>query len=175
MKIRTFHINQSQCGYTLLELLLYIAIVGALLTSVTFFFGVTLDARVKNQTIVEVNEQGTALIDSITQTIRNSTSITAPTIGTSGASLTLVVPTGALSPTVFSLSSGIVQIKEGAGALTPLNSNKVQVSSLTFKNLSRASTPGSVQISFVMTRLNPNNKNEYDYQKTFTSTAELAW
>lgn len=175
MKLRSLFANQRQDGYTLIELLLYVALVGAVLTSVTFFFGVTLDARTKNQSILEVNEQGTAVMDIVTQTIRNSNSITVPTIGTSGASLTLVVPTGALSPTVFSLSSGAVQIKEGAGALAPLTSSKVQVSSLTFENVSRASTPGSVQVSFVVSRVNPNNRNEYDYQKTFTGTAELAW
>jgi len=175
MKILPHSFDQHQSGYTLIELLLYVAIVGAVLTSVTFFFGITLDARVKNQSILEVNEQGTAVMDAITQTIRNGNSITAPTIGTSGASLTLVVPTGTLSPTIFNLSSGAVQIKEGAAALVPVTSSKVVVSSLTFKNLSRASTPGTVQVSFVISRLNPNNKNEYDYQKTFVGTAEVAW
>jgi Tfp pilus assembly protein PilW len=321
-----------QRGYTLIELLLYVAIVGALLTSVTYFFGTVTDARVKNQTILEVNEQGAAVMDYITQTIRNATSVTAPAIGVSGASLTLVVPTGALSPTVFSMpgsttlgyngastatdssdsgsingtkfvasasgtistlnayvaspisaspndkgqmaiysgtaspgallassastaltgdawntfsispvsvtsgqtywlvynangvsttnnnlkshpgtanqsmykaqtfntwpaswtgtnqssefllygtivagGSPTVQVQEGAGAPVSLTDNDVVISGLSFKNLSRASTPGIVQASFTLSRLNPNNKNEYDYQKTFTATAEVTW
>jgi type II secretory pathway pseudopilin PulG len=329
-------IRYRQAGYTLIELLLYVVLVGALLTSVTYFFGTVVDARVKNQTILEVNDQGMAIMDSMTQTIRNATSVTSPTIGTSAASLTLAVPTGVLSPTVFSStggastilgyntagtstdtsdsnsmnatkftasatgtvstlnafigatiaaspnnqgqmaiysgatapttllassasvtltanawntfaispvsvtsgqvywlayntnglvaadndlkfhtgttnqstfhtqtfgtwpapwpasssqtteasmygtivsggSAGAMQIQEGAGAVVPLTNDKVQVSGLTFKNLSRAATPGSVQISFTLSRVNPSGKNEYDYQKTFTATAELAW
>jgi type II secretory pathway pseudopilin PulG len=322
----------QQRGYTLIELLLYVALVGGLLTAVTYFFSTAVDARVKNQTILEVNDQGVALMDTLTQTVRNATSITAPTTGLAGPSLTLAVPTGALSPTLFSpsgtalgynvdggnngalnsnfmnaskfvasstgtvstiyslmgstvaaspnnkgqmaiysgaaaptallassasttlsanswnafsiapvsVTSGqtywlayntnglagadnnlrnhtgttnqalfvgqtygtwpaswtgtaqstefstyamidsaavpsTVQMKEGTGALVPLTSNKVQVSGLTFKNLSRTSTPGAVQVSFTLSRVNPNGRNEYDYQKTFTTTAEVAW
>src|SRR5882672_5107308 len=88
----------GQKGYTLLELLLYTAIIGVLLTAVTAFFGTTVDARVKNQTIIEVNDQGTALMDAITQTVHNATSITTPATGTTAPGLTLVVPTGSLSP-----------------------------------------------------------------------------
>ncbi|HSX16947.1 MAG TPA: type II secretion system protein [Patescibacteria group bacterium] len=332
MKMRFSPSTTQQAGYTLIELLLYVAIIGTLLTAVVFFFSTTTDARVKNQTILEVNDQGTALMDSITQVVHNATSITAPSTGTSAPSLTLVVPTGTLSPTVFSLSGttlgystmgtttdssdsgsinatkfvasasgtvstlysfvgatvaaspnnkaqmaiysgtsspttllassasntlmanswnaftispvtvtsgqtywiayntnglvaadndlkdhtgttnqsmftsqtfgtwpaswtgtnqsiefsmyamidttatpGTVQIKEGAGALVSLTSNDVQLSGLTFKNLSRASTPGAVQISFVLSRVNPSNKTEFDYQRTFTTTAEVGW
>ncbi len=329
--IQLLRIKQHQHGYTLIELLLYVAIIGTLLTTVTYFFGTVVDARVKNQTIIEVNDQGAALMDYLTQTVRNATSITAPATGLSASSLTLVVPTGSLSPTVVSGSGatlgyatdgtatdtndsnsiqatkfvasttgtvstlygrvgtvgaspnnkaqmaiysgaaspttllassasttlvanswnafpitsvnitsgqtywlayntngiaaadnnlrnhtgttgqstwiaqtfgtwpnswtgspenleysmyasvdtastpGTVQVKEGAGALVPLTNNDVQVSGLLFKNLSRASTPGSIQISFTLSRVNPNNKNEYEYQKTFTSSAEVGW
>jgi len=323
--------HSAQAGFTLLELLLYVALVGGLLTLAISFYGTAIDARIKNQSIVEVNDQGTALMDHITQIIRSASSITSPTAGTSAASLTLVVPTGALSPTIFSLTgstlgyttigattdtddsnsmnatkftagatgtistlyayvsntlsaspnnlaqmaiysgttapttllassasvtltggawnafpinavnvtsgqtywlayntnglsisannlqldsgttnqsiftsqtfgswpaswtgtgqniqcsvyapidtggSTAAQIKEGSGSAVSLTNNLVQVSGLTFQNLSRPSTPGSVQVSFTVSRLNPNNRNEFNYQRTFTGTAEVAW
>jgi len=165
----------AEKGYTLLELLLYIAIIGVLLTAVTTFFGVTADARVKNQTVAEVNDQATSIMDYMTQTIRNATSITSPAAAASGVSLTLVVPTGSLSPTVFSLSGTTLQVKEGAAAAVPLTSNDVQISSLTFMNLTRSGTSGTVQISFTINRVNPGSHNEFDYQKTFTASAEIGW
>lgn len=164
-----------QAGYTLIELLLYVVIVGALLTSLTYFFGMMADSRVKNQTISEVNDQAAMAMDTITQTIHNATSITTPAAAGSGASLTLVVPTGALSPTVFSLSGTTLQIKEGAAAAVALTSNDVQITSLTFTNLTKAGTSGIVQVSFTMSRPNPSNRNEYDYQKTFVDSAEIGW
>ena len=163
-----------QNGYTLIELLLYVVVVGMLLTSVVSFFGTVTEARVKNQTISEVNDQGTAAMDYITQTIRNATSVSAPaTGGVSAASLTLVVPTGSLSPTVFSLSGTTLQVKEGAAAAIALTNNEVQISSLSFKNLTRSGTTGVVQVSFVISRTNPNNVNTFEYQKTFTGSAEV--
>lgn len=170
----TRHCHQ---GYTLIELLLYVALLGTLLTTVTYFFGTATSARIKNQSIQEVNDQGVFVMEHLTQTIHNATAVTVPATGSSGSSLTLTVPTAGLSPTVFSGSGtpAAIQIKEGAATAVPLTSNKVQISSLTFKNLSRAGTPGSVQVSFVLSRVNPSNITELEYQKTFTGTAEVAW
>jgi Tfp pilus assembly protein PilE len=93
-----------QAGYTLIELLLYVSIVGSLLIAVTYFFSTAAESRIKNQSIAEVNDQGVAIMDNILQNVRNATSITAPATGASGQSLTLVVPTAPLSPTIYSLS-----------------------------------------------------------------------
>lgn len=319
----------NQNGYTLIELLLYISIVSSLLISVSLFFATTADSRIKNQSISEVNKQGELAMDIITQTIRNADSITSPIASASGTSLTLVVPTGSLSPTIFNTGdtilgynsdggstdggdsnyinatkfvasasgtvsalnarvgptvaaspnnmaqmaiysglpspstllassastaltasswnsfsispvnvtsgqtywlaynangltaadnnlryhtgtsaqsmymshafgtwpgswtginqdfefsmyasivasgSSALQIKEGTGSVVPLTNNKVQVSGLTFKNLTRSGTPGIVQISFTISRVNLGGRNEYDYQKTFTASAAL--
>ena len=163
-------------GYTLIELLLYVVILGLILTPLTYFFGMTSEARVKAQSISEVEDQGTAAMDYITQTVRNAYSVSAPAAAASGSSLTLVVPTTALSPTVFSLNGTTLQVKEGTGATIPLTSGDVQVTNLTFKNLTRSGTSGVVQISFTITRTNNSGgRNEFDYQQTFTSSAEIGW
>lgn len=166
---------RNQAGYTLIELLLYVTILGSLLTSVVLFFTLMTDASTKNQSITEVNDQGIAVMDQITQTIRNATSITTPAVAGSGASLTLVVPTGSLSPTVFSLSGTVLQVKEGAAAAVALTNNDVQVTNLTFANLTRPGTKGLVQVSFTLSRVNTSSRNEYDYQKNFTSSTEVNW
>lgn len=166
--------TNQQSGFTLIELLLYVVIVGTLLGGVVSFFGTVTEARVKSQTVSEVDQQGTAAIDYISQTIRNASSISAPaTGGVAAASLTLVVPTAALSPTIFSLSGTTLQVKEGAAAAIALTNSRVQVSNLSFKNLTRSGTSGIIQVSFTLSHVNPNNQNTFDYQKTFTTSAEL--
>lgn len=328
--------KHHQAGYTLIELLLYMAILGSLLTGISMYFVSSTTARVKNQTIAEVDRQGALVMDTILQTIRNADSVTSPTVGNTASSLTLAVPTSSLSPTIFSLDgsgggtstvvmgydqdggldsefngnvmnatkfvasvsgtvttlysrigaaagsgnnkgqmaiysgtsnpsallgrsttvlmngntwnaftipevsvtsgetywlvyntsfvslnqnnlryhsgavnqsmstgqtynswpeswlganitaeysmyaeivtsggSGAMRVKEGAAANISLTNDKVELSNLTFKNLSRTGTPGVVQVSFTIYRKNPNNRNEYDYQKTFTGTAAL--
>lgn len=166
--------TSRQQGFTLIELLLYVSIVGGLLIGISLFFATVADARIKNQSISEVNRQGELTLDLITQTIRNADSITVPAAGASGASLTLAVPTGALSPTIFNLSgANALQIKEGAGSVVPITSDDVTVSALTFTNLTRSGTPGIVQVSFTLKRVNTSGRNQYDYQKTFISSAAV--
>lgn len=166
--------QKTSCqGFTLIELLLYVAIVGSLLIAVSLFMALCLDARVKNQTISEVDQQGNLVMEQITQTIRNASGITSPAAGSSASSLTVTVPTPSFSPTVFSLASGVLQIKEGTGATVSLTNSKVQVTGLTFTNLSASGTNGIVRVSFTLSRVNPNNRNEYDYQKTFITSASL--
>lgn len=167
--------NNKQRGFTLLELLLYVSIMGMVMLATVTFFGTVTSARVKNQSIAEVNDQGVQAMDLMLQIIRNASSITTPAAAGSGASLTLVVPTSSLSPTIFNLSGTALQIKEGAATAVSVTSSDVQITSITFKNLTRAGTKGIVQVSFVMKHYNPDNHNEYDYQKTFTGSAELAW
>lgn len=164
-------ILRNHTGYTLIELLLYVALLGILLSGVAALFGAVGDARVKNQTITEVNDQGRFAIDYMTRTVRNATSITVPALGATGASLSLVVPTGSLSPTVFSISNGVLQVQEGSNAAVALTSSDVVVSNLTVKNVSRSGTSGVVQISLTLDQPGTSTQNQYDYQRTFTTSA----
>lgn len=168
--MRTKQIQTQQAGYTLIELLLYVAMIGILLSALVAFFGVTTDARVKNQSISEVNEQGTYAMDYIMQTVRNGTSIATPTVGTNSAQLTVVVPTASLSPTVFSVVSGVLQVKEGSGAAVNLTSGKVQVTAFTVTNVSRAGTSGIVKVDLTLNRIASPVLNGYDYLRTFTTS-----
>jgi len=165
--------SRKERGYTLIELLLYVSVVGSLLITVSYFFATAAEARIKNQSITEVNEQGAAAMEYITQTMRNADSISSPAAGATAAALTVAVPTGSLSPTIFDLSGTTLQVKEGAAAYINLTSSNVQISSLTFKNLTRSGTAGIVQVSFVVTRTNPDNRAPYEYQKTFVSSVAL--
>ena len=165
--------KKLESGFTLIELLLYVAIVGSLLIAVSSFFVMTVDSRVKNQSILEVNDQGLNAMEYMTETIRNSSSITTPAPAGSAATLILTVPTAALSPTVFSLNGTTLQVKEGTGSAVALTNSKVQISSLTFKNLAKSGTKGIVQISFTISRVNTNGRNPYTYQKIFTASAAL--
>jgi type II secretory pathway pseudopilin PulG len=160
-------------GYTLVELLLYIAIIGILLGALSAFFGTVVTSRAKNQTIAEVNQQGEFALQTIARTVRNADSITLPATAGTGSTLTLAVTPAASSPTIFTLTSGAVTMQEGVAAAIPLTGGKVTVTAFTVKNLSRASTPGVVQISITMNRVNAQGTNEYDYPRTFTTTAAV--
>jgi type II secretory pathway pseudopilin PulG len=167
------HRGTNQTGYTLIELLLYVALVGILLTSVTFFFGLVADSRVKNQTINEVDTQGQAIMETITQTIRNATSVTTPAIGGSSPSLTLVVPTGSLSPTVFDLSGTALGYTLDGGTTDSSDKNNVNAT----KFVAGATGTVSALYGFVgpVVAASPNNLGQMAiYSGTTSPTTLLA-
>jgi Tfp pilus assembly protein PilW len=163
----------STRGITLVETIVYISLASILLLALSAFYVMTTTARVKNQSIAEVNQQGAFAMEQIVQTVRNATAVTTPATAATGNTLTLTVPTASLSPTVFSLSGTTLQIKEGAATAVPLTNSLVQVSNLSIVNLTRASTNGVVRISFTLTRTKNVDRNEYNYSKTFTTSVSV--
>lgn len=165
--------TKTNSGFTLIELLLSVSITGVLLLTITFFLGAVLQVRVKNQTIAEVNEQALAVMQLISQTVRNAESITSPAPGQSTESLSLDQYDAAKDPTVFDLSGGVVHVTEGGSAAVPLTNNRVTASGFTVQNLSRPKTPGLVRIEFTLSHINPSLRNEYEYSKTFSTSVTV--
>mgnify|MGYP003393635783 CR=1 FL=1 len=173
MKPRIYYSLQTNRGFTLIELLLYVAISSVILLVTMFFLQTLLESRIKNQTIAEVEQQGLQSIQIITQAVRNAATINSPAQGASAASLSIDTYTAGNNPTIFDLSSGALQITEGASATVALTNSRVTVSALTFQNLSRASTPGTVRVQFTITQVNTSGRNEYNFSKTFYGSASL--
>ncbi|MDP3973695.1 MAG: hypothetical protein Q8P92_02570 [Candidatus Daviesbacteria bacterium] len=137
-----------QKGFTLIELLLYVSLVGAMILTVSALLSLLMQSRVKNQTISEVEQQGVQVMQRITQTGRNATDVN--------------------FTSAFDLSGGA--IRENSIALT---NTRIVASALTFTNLSRAGTPGTIRIQFTLTHVNPEGRQEYNFSKTFYETATI--
>ncbi|OGI26058.1 MAG: hypothetical protein A3J76_05640 [Candidatus Moranbacteria bacterium RBG_13_45_13] len=165
--------KNNQQGFTLIELLLYVAVASGMLLVISVFLSTLLQSRIKNQTIAEVEQQGQQVMQLITQTARNAEAITSPAPGASASSLTLDVITALNDPTIFDLSSGVIRIQEGSGSAVALTNSRVVASALTFQNLSRAGTPGTVRVQFTLVHANPEGRNEYSFEKTFIGSATL--
>lgn len=160
-------------GFTLIELLLYLAITPLILLSISLFLSSFFEARIKNQTVMEVENQGIHVINLITQTIRNAQAINTPLPGSSASSLSLDVVNTALDPTLFDLSGSTLRVTEGVGSPVALTNTRVIASGLTFQNLSRPSTPGVIRVQFTLSRVNPEARYEYNFTKTFYGSANI--
>jgi len=148
-KIKSYKIKTKN-GFTLIELLLYVSLSAAILFVVVIFVSSLLEARVRNQTVATVDQEGNRVVSLITQTVRNSISINSPAVGAESSVLSLNTGIGGNDPTVFSLVSGTIMITEGANLPVALTSNLVIISNLNFRNLSRPGTPGNVDITFTV-------------------------
>jgi type II secretory pathway pseudopilin PulG len=169
MKIKS---QKKQQGYTLVELILYISILAILLFAIFLFISLVFELKAKEESIIEVERQGEYNTRLISQTIRNATGINSPTIGTVGYSLSLSFTDSLKNPTIFSVTNGVLYITEGAGNPIALTNNQVTVST-TFANFSRIDTPGNIRIILQLDHQNPENKNEFEYIKTFYGSASL--
>lgn len=149
-KLKSYNL-QAHRGFTLIELLLYVSLSGIILLSVSIFMASLLEARVKNQTIATVEQEGAQVMEVINQAVRNATAINSPATGTSAVLLSINTTIPANNPTIFDLASGTIRIKEGAGSAVPLTSNRNIVSGLNFQNLTKPFTSGNIRTLFTLT------------------------
>lgn len=158
-------------GFSLLEVVLYLAILSTLVFGIGLFVNLVSVARVRNQTMTEVDQQALQIIQNITMAIHNAKSVTAPTIGQNQDNL-IIVDSGNNTNT-FALNSGILSVDKGAGFIN-LNNGLIIVTDLLFKNLSRAGTPDIIQINFTVTYKNDSNNQNYNYIKNYVASAYLS-
>jgi type II secretory pathway pseudopilin PulG len=167
-------LTSSQKGFTLVELILYVSICSILLLTISSFLTFLLGARVRSQSITEVNQQGFQVLSLITQTIRNGRSIQVPSMGMASSTLSVTTGDALLNPTIFNISSTTLQIKEGSKNAIALTNSRVRVSGLTFENISSgSSTEKIIRISFTVDSVNQSGRSEYSFTKSFTGSATL--
>jgi len=166
-------LSDSKRGFTLVEIVLYLAIASVIVVSSSVFIHSLLESKIKNQAILEVEEQGIQTLNLVTQTIRNAQDINSPSAGESSSELSLAVDDPAKSPTVFDISQNALRMKEGDGSAIPLTSNRVSVTETRFRNLSRTGTPGIVRIEFTLSFASSGQTQAYQYSKTFYASAAL--
>lgn len=167
-------------SFTLIEVLLYIAIVTIIMSAFVLFAWHAIILGAKNNTQQELYAQGRIVSERILSEIRNANDLNA---GTSNFDVNLVSnSTYQLSlnsnapnnPTIFSVSSGILMIKLGTSAAAPLHSNMIKVTSLIFSNYS--SGDGKTKnIKYILTfePSSPSASQAYKGTVTLESSAEI--
>src|SRR6185369_17697825 len=155
-----FKKTRTKKGFTLVELIIVIAIFTLVIGATLKFFIATLSGRAKAPTHIEAQEQARLAEDHIIYEIRRAngiagTSVFGTNLASSTGSLDLTMSVPARNPTSFSLASGTIYIKQGANAKIALTSNDVTVTNLTFTNLS-SSNGRSKDILMNMTVLRPD-------------------
>lgn len=164
--------NKRTKGISLIETLIYVAIFSIFVVALTSFSRSILLARVHNQIVLEVNDQGSRAVKTITQTLRNASQVNSPTITNTAQNLSIATEAPATNPTVFSLIGGTLYITEGSGSPVALTNSKVVMSNLLFFNLSRSGTPNIIKVNFTLTSTTSSSTGD-TYSVTFDGSAAL--
>jgi len=121
-------------GSTIIETLLYVAMLATITATLMTFLVNILRREAKIVTIMEVNQNARFALEKMDATIRNAKDATMPTDGGgTGSTLSLTMPDTTVVS--FQVTNGVLTMKQGAAAAVPITSAGVKVASLTFTNL----------------------------------------
>jgi|GEM_PF-1215493 len=159
-------------GVTLVEVLLYVSVVSIILIAMSAFNGAIIQSRIKNTTVLEVEQQGMLAMQTIAQSIRSAEAINSPSAGTDDSSLSIDLPDDG-APTVFSVSDDSLWVERGGSVAVRLTNNRVIVDELLFENLTQDSVSDTVRIMLTLNHRNPAGRNEYSFEKTHKTSATV--
>lgn len=166
-------LSKNNKGFTLVEMLIYIGIFSVFIVTINIFFNMISSYRNRGEMIMEVNDQGSLTVRTITRSIRNAKSISIPISGSSGSSLTLETYDPLTNPTIFSLTeNGVLQIKEGGEESEFLLNDKVIIENLIFSNIGSVGGSGAIEFSFRLKNRSSIKKSE-NFSSDFYGTASI--
>lgn len=162
---------RGEKGFTLIELILYIAIVTIVVSAMIPFAWNVIEGGVKSTTEQEVFSNARFVSERIKYEIRNASGITS--VGASSISLTNFSPD---TTTVIDLNvpTGKIRInKNGTGAVN-LNSNDTTATALTFTNYTSVDNKTkNIQFNFTLGSNFGQTRQEYQQTATIEGDAEL--
>jgi len=160
-------------AFTLIELTLYITLAVVVLFGSSTMMSLIFEARTKDMVVNEVEQQGDAVLQIITQSIRNAIAVNSPTPETSADTLVLDTLVGANNPTIFNLVSGTIFMKEGAAESVALTNSQVAAATLNFQNLAPIGTNDDLRVSFTVTYNSSSTRQVYQYGRNFYGSGAL--
>lgn len=166
-----------QRGFTLVELIIYVSIISLIGTAaVHYTLGVS-QARNKNEVTQQIQANGRTALQLVSQRIRGATglNVASSTFDASPGVLTLTFATSTKNPTVIDLTSenGQLRIQEGTTAPVIITPATMQITNLTFTDLTSSSARANVRVQFTIEYINPSGDVVYDAAETFQTSVSV--
>ncbi len=155
-------------GFTLIEIIIYAGIVGAILVSMVLITKAMYETRARVRSSIILEENLRFALSRVTSAIRHASAVTQPDVG-SGSTLNLAMAEPGDDPTVVSETNGIVLMSEGSGGSMSLTSSEVEVTNLTFTR----STGSAPIIRVEMTGRLRNAEGPYQTEQTLSNSAVI--
>jgi type II secretory pathway pseudopilin PulG len=163
-------------GFTLIETLIYIAIIGTAISSFVVFSISIGNSRNKSYVIQEVHGNARVALDLISQRIRNASSvnISASTFDIDPGVLSLAMVDSTKNQTLINLTGndGTLQITEGVSSALPIVSDEVKITNLIFTNLTASSAREHIRIQMTVEYAKSDDVY-YTYAKSFQTAESL--
>lgn len=169
--------NLNNKGFTFIETIIYIAIIGTVVASFVAFSMSISNSRNKTYVVSEVQANARIAMDLITQKIRMSSgvNIASSTFDTDPGVLSLSMTSSTLDPTIIDLTldNGLLQIKEGANDAVSLVSNNIKITNLVFKNFTVSSTRENIGIEMTVEYNSNSDDVNFNYLQSLQTNVNL--
>jgi prepilin-type N-terminal cleavage/methylation domain-containing protein len=133
----------KKSGFTLVELLMVMGIMGLLMVILFQVFGAILDMKLRSEATTAVAQDSRYLISRLTYDISRSSDITLPLAGGSGNTLILVIDG---VDYVYELNGTTLKLSVGGGASQALTGIGTKITSIVFTHFADIGNKKSVQI-----------------------------
>jgi len=167
-------------GFTLTELLIYLAVFVTILVVVISFLSWAINSNNFTRASIEVQDNVWKALERMTYEIRSASGVYVPTSvfsspgGQLSLATTLDLPAGEkITYEDFYLDNGRLFLKKEGSQAEQITSNKVMITSLDFKYLISTTTAESIQIGFSLSYNNPSENPYLQAEANLTTTATL--
>lgn len=122
-------------GFTLIELLVYIGLSSVLIALMSQIFLATLGVRIESQSTTNVQQDARFILSRIAYDVRRASTMTAPSSGQTGSTLTLVIhEQGVDREYIYSVQGTDLVLTTGSDT-DPINSNGTKIESIAFQRI----------------------------------------
>lgn len=167
---------KQQQGITLIEIIIYVAILGFVATAFMTMSINMLSLKSKSISQQEISSNLRLLSQKINYEIKNAKSIS----NANSNNITLILSDPSRSPTVFELDNGNLRMGFGSTGSCPstspciLNSNLVNISAFSVTNLSSGDTLSqNIKYTLSGNYKNTSGRAEFDAEASLTDSVEL--
>lgn len=164
-------------GFTLLEFMIYFALIAVVVGAITTFSIDVIRTRSKTAVIAEVEQNMRFGMQRILRTVRQASKLNvgASTFNDDNGVLSVDMVAASNTPTVFDLSGGVLRIKEGSAPAAPLTSPLVTVTKLRFAkdNLGGNNNAVTTEMTVVWSGGDGGGDATFTYSASASATAVI--
>lgn len=155
-------------GFTLIEVLLYLSLMVIVLMGITSFAQNIFSVQNKSKIISDVDYESNYALDLISSYIQKD-KINSPLIFSSSTSLSLNDKDN--NQIIISLINNQINITSSNGSSTPITSNKIKISNLSFINLGLPNTSGLIKINWTADNNTESESKDYNFTNNYETYA----
>lgn len=135
-----------QIGFTIVELLIYMALMSIFLLVLLDIFTATLNSKLASESTSAISQDSRYILSKLSYDVNNADSITSPSLGLTSASLQF---TASGSTVTYALISGNL-VKTVGGVSMNLNGADTQLDSISFKNIGSIGGKPTIQVIYTV-------------------------